>query len=146
MVRTNGDVFGLIGYLAARGVRCFVSMKFRNDTWHHLSPIDKWITFDVYGYQGPLTKHAIDWKYKIELFCGGTHIGQQGLYSLCGNTSHRQISWSLDATRLHVVMIVSLWYLKSISAVQISALLERSKSEFRSFDTSRDLAVKHSSA
>ena len=33
----------------------------------------------------------------------------QGLYSLSGKTSYRQISWTLEAARLDVVMVVSLW-------------------------------------
>ena len=41
-----------------------------------------------------------------------------GVYSLSGKTSYRQISWSLEATRLAVIMIVSLWNLTSISAAQ----------------------------
>ena len=32
-----------------------------------------------------------------------------GLYSLSGKTSYRQISWSLEAARLDVAMVVSLW-------------------------------------
>ena len=42
-------------------------------------------------------------------------------------TSYRQILWSLDATRLGVIRIVSLWYLTGISA----ALLPRCLSNFR---------------
>ena len=34
-----------------------------------------------------------------------------GLYSLSGKTSYRQISWSLEAARLDVSMVVSLWNL-----------------------------------
>ena len=37
-----------------------------------------------------------------------------GLYSLSGKTSYRQISWSLEAARLGVIMIVSLWNLTGI--------------------------------
>ena len=50
-----------------------------------------------------------------------------GLYSLCGKTSYRQISWSLEAARLGVIMIVSLWNLTGISA----ALLPRCLLNFR---------------
>ena len=53
----------------------------------------------------------------------------QGLYSLSGKTSYRQISWSLEAARLDVTMIVSLWNLTGISA----AVLPRCLSNFRSF-------------
>ena len=51
----------------------------------------------------------------------------QGLYSLSGKTSYRQISWSLEAARLGVIMIVSLWNLTGISA----ALLPRCLLNFR---------------
>ena len=51
----------------------------------------------------------------------------QGLYSLSGKTSCRQISWSLEAARLGVIMIVSLWNLTGIPA----ALLPRCLLNFR---------------
>ena len=57
-----------------------------------------------------------------------------GLYSLSGRTSYREISWSLEAARLGVIMIVSLWNFTGISATllpthacQISERLEKSK-------------------
>ena len=61
-------------------------------------------------------------------------VPTQGLYSLSGKTSYRQISWSLDATRLDVIMIISLWNLTGIStalqrcrdACQISEWLGKS--------------------
>ena len=42
------------------------------------------------------------------------HISSQykntlGLYSLCGKTPYRKISWSLEAARMYMIMIVSLW-------------------------------------
>ena len=54
----------------------------------------------------------------------------QGLYSLSGKTSYRQISWSLEAARLSVIVIVSLWNLTGISA----ALLPRCLSNFRAIE------------
>ena len=51
----------------------------------------------------------------------------QGLYSLSGKTSYHQISRSLEAARLDVTIIVSLWNLTGISA----ALLRRCLSNFR---------------
>ena len=51
-----------------------------------------------------------------------------GLYSLSGKTYHRQISWSLEAVRMDVIMVVSLWNVTGISA----ALLPRCLSNFRS--------------
>ena len=50
-----------------------------------------------------------------------------GLYSLSGKTSYRQVSWSLEATRLDVMIIVSPWNLTGISA----ALLPMCLSNFR---------------
>ena len=51
----------------------------------------------------------------------------QGLYSLSGKTSYRQISRSLEAARLGVVLIVSLWNFTGISA----AVLPRGLSNFK---------------
>ena len=45
----------------------------------------------------------------------------QGLYSLSGKTSYRQISRSLEAARLDVTIIVSLWNLTGISAALLRA-------------------------
>ena len=71
----------------------------------------------------------------------------QGLYSLSDKTSYRQISWSLEAARLSVIMIVSLWNLTGISAVLLPRCrsnfraIEKSKPESRGFETSRDFAL-----
>ena len=43
----------------------------------------------------------------------------QGLYSLSRKTSYRQISWSLEAARLDVAMVVSLWNLADTSAAAL---------------------------
>ena len=56
-----------------------------------------------------------------------TNAFLQGLYSLSGKTSYRQISRSLEVARLDVTIIVSLWNLTGISA----ALLPRCLSNFR---------------
>ena len=53
----------------------------------------------------------------------------QGLYSLSSKKFYRQISWSLGAARLDVIMIVSLWNLTGI----LAALLPRCLSHFRTF-------------
>ena len=55
------------------------------------------------------------------------HINLQGLCSLCSKTSYHQILSSLEAMRLHVVMIVELWNLAGISP----ALLPRCPWKFR---------------
>ena len=72
--------------------------------------------------------------------------GIQGLYSLSGKTSYRQISWSLEAARLGVIMIVSLSNLTGRDACYISEQSEKSKPESRSFETSRDFAVRRLTA
>ena len=59
----------------------------------------------------------------IDTMC---YDGLQGLYSLSSKTSYRQISWSLEAARLDVLMIVSLLNLAGISAT----LLPRCLSNF----------------
>ena len=47
----------------------------------------------------------------------------QGLYSLSGKTSYRQILWSLEAVRLDVAMVVSLWNLTGTSAAALPRYL-----------------------
>ena len=61
------------------------------------------------------------------LLCIAFSPRQLGLYSRSGMTSYRQISWSLDAARLSVAIIVSVWKLKNKSTV----LLLRCLSNFR---------------
>ena len=50
-------------------------------------------------------------------------ISTQGLYSLSGTTSYRQISWSLEAVRLDAAMVVSLWNLTGTSAAALPRYL-----------------------
>ena len=50
-------------------------------------------------------------------------LGLPGLYSLSGKTSYRQISWSLEATRLDVIMVVWLWNLTGTSAAALPKCL-----------------------
>ena len=47
----------------------------------------------------------------------------QGLYSLGGKTSYRQMSWSLEAARLDVIVIVSFWKLTGISAAVLTTCM-----------------------
>ena len=65
------------------------------------------------------------------LICGGhcstSRMSDLGLYSLSGKTSYCQISWSLEAARLDVAMVVSLWNLTGTS----TALLPRYLPNFR---------------
>ena len=51
------------------------------------------------------------------------YVDTQGLYSLSGKTSYRQISWSLEAARLGVIIIAPLW--------NSTAALPRGLSNFR---------------
>ena len=50
-----------------------------------------------------------------------------GLYSLSCKTSYRQISWSLEAARLGIIIIAALWNLTGISAVLLSRCLSNFK-------------------
>ena len=59
-----------------------------------------------------------------------TGVDSQGLYSLSGKTSYHYILWTLESTRLNVIMITSLWNLTGISA----ALLPRCQSNFRAIE------------
>ena len=51
----------------------------------------------------------------------------QGVYSLSGRTYCRQISWSLEATRVDVIIIVPLWNLTGISAALLPMCLSNFK-------------------
>ena len=51
----------------------------------------------------------------------------QGLYSLSGKTPYRQISWIIEAARLDVAIVISLWNLTGTSA----AALARYQPNFR---------------
>ena len=67
------------------------------------------------------------WKGTQWLHNTGNYFIIQGLYSLSCKTSYRQISWSHEAARLGVIIIVALWNLTGISA----ALLPRCLSNFK---------------
>ena len=77
---------------------------------------------------------------------------EAGLYSLSGKTSYRQISWSLEATRLGVIIIALLWNLTGSSAaalprgLSILERLKKAKHESCDFETSQDLAVRRLTA
>ena len=78
------------------------------------------------------------------------------LYSPSGKTSYRHISWSLEDTRLAVIIVVSPCnrsdrHLGSAVAgagggCQVSERSESFKPEPRGLETSRDVAVRHPSA
>ena len=67
-----------------------------------------------------------------------------GLYSLSSKTSHRQISWSLEAARLMLQLSYrsEIWQAHRQQRCQISERLEKFKPESRGFETSRDIAVR----
>ena len=52
-----------------------------------------------------------------------TFMITQGLYSPSGKTSYRQILWSLEAARLDVAMVASLWNLTGTSAAALPRYL-----------------------
>ena len=54
------------------------------------------------------------------------------LYSLSGKMSYRQISWDLEATRLGIIMIVSLWNLTGMSAAALSSAAAEVPVKFQS--------------
>ena len=64
-----------------------------------------------------------------------------GLYSLWSKTSCRQISWSLEATGLDVMIIISFWK----GCLSNSRTFAKSKLESRVPETLRDLAVRRQS-
>ena len=66
------------------------------------------------------SRHLTPRMFKYE---EGHETGIQGLYSLSGKTSYRQILWSLEATRLNVIIGVSLWNLTGTSAAALPMCL-----------------------
>ena len=64
-------------------------------------------------------------------------------YSLSDKTSYRQISWSLEAARLDVIMIISLWNLAGISAAaKRSETFKHESCGFQACGKTPDLAVR----
>ena len=76
----------------------------------------------------------------------------QGFCSLSGRAYYRKKSWSIEAARLDVLMIISLWNLTGISAALLprslsnfrAERLEKFKPESRGFETSRDVVLPYS--
>ena len=74
-------------------------------------------------------------------------VSVHGLCSLSGKTPYRQISLSLVAARLDVILIEALWNLTLLPrCLSSSERLEKSNPESRGFETSRDFAVGRPSA
>ena len=100
------------------------------DTTCMLQPDYRSGSYDVYDMSAIMTDYN---SIKVQVYgktrrscCQATGTGL-GLYSLSGKTSHRQISRSLEAARLDLIIIVSLRNVTGISA----ALLPRCLSNFR---------------
>ena len=68
----------------------------------------------MFTYMG----YVLSWLILAQLWPYGTL--DQGLYLPSGKMSYRQISWSLEAARLAVIMIILLWNLTGISAALLS--------------------------
>ena len=96
-------------------------------------------------------KKYFEWLFTNETL-SNNDLCNQGCYSLCGKTFYREISRSLEAARLGVIMIVSLWNLPGISQAVLPMCLSniraigKVKTESRGFETSRDLVVRRPSA
>ena len=81
--------------------------------WDHLTFVISW-ALKLVDILGNL------W-WMVLIWWGNTVL--QGFYPLSSETSYRQISWSLKAMRLDVIMIVSLWNLTGILAVVLPRYL-----------------------
>ena len=137
MTSSNGSIFRVTGSLCG---------EFTGHRWiprTKASDAGLWCFFDL-RLNKPLSKQSWGWWFEKLSHSLWRHcnviklhvlwvtsllnlVYLQGLYSLSGETSYRQISWSLEAARLTVIRIVSLWNLTGISA----ALLRRCQSNFR---------------
>ena len=80
----------------------------------------KILTIQMLNIPGPLfTK----WTPMSSVLKRAINLISLSLYSLSGKTSYRQISWSLEAARLDVAMVVSLWNLTGTSAAALPRYL-----------------------
>ena len=84
---------------------------------------------------------------KICVWCTAVEISfVQGLNSLSDKTSYHQISCSLEAASLDLIMIVSLWNSTgSSAALSILERLETSKPQSHSPETSQDIEARRPS-
>ena len=137
MTSSNGSIFRVTGSLCG---------EFTGHRWiprTKASDAGLWCFFDL-RLNKPLSKQSWGWWFEKLSHSLWRHcyviklhvlwvtsllnlVYLQGLYSLSGETSYRQISWSLEAARLTVIRIVSLWNLTGIAA----ALLRRWQSNFK---------------
>ena len=131
---TNGNIFRVTGHL------CW---EFTGDRWiphTKASDAELWCFLWAAREVSRLSKQSWDWWFETlsrpswrhcnvfdgiyfvttDAFLTGWH---QGLYSLSGKMSYRQISWSLETTRLYVIMVVPLWNLTGISAAALPRCL-----------------------
>ena len=122
--------------LAQISVCCLTApSRYLYQCWHVISEVE-WHSSDsifardtvAINHQNQLENYLYKILFKSPLgvyYTGGfsAMIAKQGLYSLSGKTSYRQISWSLEAARLDVVMVVSLWNLTGTSAAALPRYL-----------------------
>ena len=115
---TSGGQVGDAETLRFQGIWCSVLQM-----CHLLTPKNIYIS---YTHNSILSKYLVN-RYHNRLHCNAAYhkmantgtinaLVIQGLYSLSGQTSYRKISWSLEAPRLDVIMILSLWNLTGTSA------------------------------
>ena len=109
---------------AVRSTPCIITSS---EHWQ-INMVDKWSRQEPVGWELGYHQGHCHWSGNKQGFPAS--VNHQGLYSLSDKTSYRQISWNLEAARLSVIMIVSLWNLTGISA----ALLPRCLSNFRAIE------------
>ena len=85
---------------------------------------------DKYNVHGNANYH-IDKKVSEQNYLWTVTLG---LYSLSGKTSYRQISWSLEAARLGVIIITPLWNLTGTSAALLPMGPVKFQSNWKSLD------------
>ena len=78
----------------------------------------------------PITDVKDEWdvtRFEFKMSFGRISPAPKGFYSLSDKTSYRQTSWSLEAARLGIIMIVPLWDLTGF----LAALLPRCLLNFK---------------
>ena len=106
----------------------WLSNKFRKK--HNLVYKKRWLSNMrclQYHFQGSSTRNIIQCLrmqyFSIKFASWGDLLLFQGFYSLSGKMSYHMISWSLEAARLDVIIIASLWNSTGISAVLLQRCL-----------------------
>ena len=118
MTSSNGNTFRVIGHLRGEftGPRWIPRTKASDaGLWCFL-----WTALES---NKRLSKQSWGWWFETPSRLLWRHCNEQtslDVYSLSGETSCRQISWSLEAARLGVIMIVLLWDLTGISVALLT--------------------------